>query len=273
MRRAIVAVTLCICLHNELRELQLKTVDLPIFLKQIDERIPGFMDDLQPLMKTTEQILAVPAGTDLAKAVQAQVAVAAEHYGGILAASANGFGLPSEAAARNLFDLVVGTMYLMKNPQSLVDFIEFGQLTVYRLMKSLSPESTEHQQAQARDLAKYDAEMKRLEEKFDRRNFWHGRQILQIAQTVGMEQLYKIGYKTASGIIHGSSYPILSRNEKLEWVVVFQKHRWDGYVKESPIFGYLMLGIFYREVFRFFQIADTTNLNELEGVCARLADG
>src|SRR5580692_8254467 len=85
MRRAIVAVTLCICLHNELRELQLKIVDLPIFLKQIDERIPGFMDDLQPLMRTTEQILAARAGTDLAKAVQAQVAVAAEHYGGILA--------------------------------------------------------------------------------------------------------------------------------------------------------------------------------------------
>ncbi len=231
------------------------------------------MDDLQPSMKTTEQILAVPASTELAKAVQAQVAVAAEHYGGILAASANGFGLPSEAAARNLFDLVVGTIYLMKNPQSLVDFIEFGQLTVYRLMKSLSPESAEHQQAQARDLAKYDAEMKRLEVKFDRRNFWHGRQILQIAQTVGMEQLYKIEYKTASGIIHGSSYPILSRNEKLEWVVAFQKHRWDRYVKESPIFGYLMLGIFYTEVFRLFQIADTTNLNELEGVCARLADG
>jgi hypothetical protein len=191
----------------------------------------------------------------------------------MLAASANGFGLPAEAAARNLFDLAVGTIYLMRNPKSLVDFIEFGQLTVYRLMKNLSPESTEHQQAQARDLAKYQAEMQRLETKFDKKNFWHGRQIFQIAQTIGMEQLYKIAYKTASGIVHGSSYPILSRNEDLEWVIGFQKHRWDRYVKESPVFGYLILGICYTEVFQFFQIADAANLHELARVCTRLADG
>lgn len=161
----------------------------------------------------------------------------------------------------------------MRNPKSLVDFIEFGQLTVYRLMKNLSPESTEHQQAQARDLAKYQAEMQRLETKFDKKNFWHGRQIFQIAQTIGMEQLYKIAYKTASGIVHGSSYPILSRNEDLEWVIGFQKHRWDRYVKESPVFGYLILGICYTEVFQFFQIADAANLHELARVCTRLADG
>jgi hypothetical protein len=88
-------------------------VNLPIFLKQIDERLPGFLKDLAPLMQATEQILAAPAGTELRKAVQAQVAVAAEHFGGMLAVSANGFGLPAETAARNIFDLVVGTLYLM----------------------------------------------------------------------------------------------------------------------------------------------------------------
>lgn len=243
-----------------------------IFLKQIDERIPGVLKDLQPLMKTTEQILAAPAGTELRKAVQAQVAVAAEHFGGMLAACANGFGLPAEAAARNLFDLVVGTLYLMKNPHLFIDFIEFGQLTVYRLMKNLSPESSEYQKAQAQDLAKYGAEIKRLEAKFDKKNFWHGRQILQIAQDIGMEQLYKTAYKTASGITHGSSYPILSRNEKLEWVIGFHKHQWDRYVKESPVFGYLILGHFYTEVFRAFQITDPTNLNEMADVCMRLAN-
>ena len=224
-------------------------------------------------MKATEQILAAPVGTKLTKAVQAQVAVAAEHFGGMLAASANGFGLPAEAAARNLFDLVVGTLYLIKNPHLIDDFIEFGQLTVYRLMKNLSPESPEYRQARARDLAKYDGEIRRLETKFDKKNFWHGRQILQIAQDVDMEALYKTAYKTASGITHGSSYPILSRDEKLEWVIRFQRNMWDRYVKESPVFGYLMLGHFYTEVFRLFQISDTTNLNEMANVCMRLANG
>jgi Family of unknown function (DUF5677) len=225
-------------------------------------------------MRATEQILAAPAGgTELTKAVQAQVAVAAEHFGGMLAASANGFGLPAEAAARNLFDLVVGTLYLMKNPHLIDDFIEFGQLTVYRLMKNLSPESSQYQQARARDLAKYDAEIRRLETKFDKKNFWHGRQILQIAQATDMESLYKTMYKTASGITHGSSYPILSRDEKLEWVIRFQRNEWDRYVKESPVFGYLMLGHFYTEVFRLFHISDTTKLSEMADVCMRLANG
>jgi hypothetical protein len=228
------------------------------------------MKDLQPLMQATEQILAAPADTELHQAVQSQVAVAAEHFGGMIAVSANGFGLPAEAAARNLFDLVVGTLYLIRNPHLLTDFIEFGQLTVYHLMKNLNPELPAYQQAQGRDLARYAAEIKRLEAKFDKKNFWHGRQILQIAKAVGLGQLYKTMYKTASGITHGSSYPILSRNEKLEWVIGFQKHQWNRYVKESPAFGYLMLGHFYVEVFRHFQIADTSHLNEMSDVCVKL---
>jgi hypothetical protein len=147
------------------------TVEPSILLKQIEDRIPGFLQELQSLMKATEQILAVPVSTTLTKAVQAQVAVAAEHYGGMLAASANGFGLSAEATARNLFDLVVGTLYLIKNPHLIDDFIEFGQLTIYRLMKNLSPESPQYQQAQAREIAKYAAEMTRLETKFEKKEF------------------------------------------------------------------------------------------------------
>jgi len=224
-------------------------------------------------MKVTEQIPACTCCTELKKAVQAQVAVASEHFGGMLAASANGFGLPAEAAARNLFDVVVGTLYLMKYPCLLVDFTEFGQLTVYRLMEDISPESPEYQQAQARDLAKCDAEVKRLKAKFGRGRSWHGKQIRQIAEAIGMEQLYKIVYKPASGIIHGSSYPILSMGENLEWIVAFQKHKWDRYLKESPVFGYSMLCQFYTEVFRLFQIADTTNLDEMDKLCTRLTNG
>lgn len=258
--------------------MRIDTVESPIFLKQIDERIPGFWKDLQPLMKATEQILATPVDTELGKAVQAQVAVASEHYGGVLAASANGFGLPAEAAARNLFDLVVGTIYLMKQPCLLADFIGFGKLTFYRLMKNIDLESSEGKQAQARDLAKHDAEIKRLEANFaKKRNSWHGRNVSDMAKHIGkngeMEKLYKIVYKTASGIVHGSSYPIMNRNENEEWAIGFQRHKWDRYVKESPVLGYSMLCQLYLEVFPFLQIGDTTNLNEMEKVCARLTNG
>jgi hypothetical protein len=238
-------------------------------LKQLDDHIPGFVKDLQPLINATDQLLAAPASTELEQAVQAQVAVAFEHFRGILTASANGFGLPAEAAARNLFDLVVGTLYLIQRPHLIVDFIEFGKLTVYRLMKSLTP-SPQYQQAQARDLARYDAEIKQLEAKFSRKNFWHGRQIRQIAEAVDMEQLYKISYQPASGIVHGSSYAILNRNEKDEWIIGFQKYRWDRYVKEAPVFGYLMLLPLYTEVSQLFQVADQRNLNEMEQVCVKL---
>jgi Family of unknown function (DUF5677) len=248
----------------------IRSVEPPIFLRQIDERIPGFSRDLQPLMKATEQILAEPAVTDLKKAVQAQVEVATEHFGAMLAAAANGFGLPAEAAARNLFDVAVGTLYLMKKPDLLVDFIEFGQLTFYRLMKDLSPESAQYKQAQARDLARCAAEMKRIEAKFDKRSSWHGRQVRQICKEFEMEQLYKIAYKTTSGITHGSSYPILSRNENLGWAIGFRKQRWEVYLKESPAFGYSILWHLYQDVFRLFQITDTRNLDEMGKVCARL---
>ena len=247
-------------------------VELPIFLKQLEEKFPGFLVDLEPLRQVFEQVLAQPVDTDLKKAIRAQVEVAAEHFGAILANCANGFGLPAEAAARNLFDLVVGTMYLMKNPHLLTDFIEFGQLTVYRLMKNLEPEDPDHQKAKARDLATYGTEIQRLEDKFDKQNFWHGRQIRQVAKAVSddMEHLYLTYYKTTSGISHGSAYPILSRNEKPEWVIGFKKGFWVRCEKESWIFAYLMLGQLFVEVFQLFQIPEAAHLDATAGVCMKL---
>lgn len=240
-------------------------MELPIFLTQLEEKFPGTLADLQPALHVFEQVIDAPADTDLKRAVQAQVAVAAEHFGAILANAANGLCLPAEAAARNLYDLVIGTLYLMKNPHLLLDFIEFGQLTVYKLMQNLRPEEPKYQQAQARDLARYDTEIKRLEAKFGKRNFWHGRQIIQIAEAIGsdLDRLYKTQYKTASAISHGSSYPILSRNEKLEWVIGFKKEFWVRYERESWRFGYLMLAPFLVEVFGLLQMRDLSHLNAM----------
>ena len=246
-------------------------VELPIFLKQLDEKFPGTLNDLQPGLRVIEQVIDAPADTDLKKAIQAQVEVASEHFGAILASAANGFGLPAEATARNLFDLVISTLYLMQNPHLLTDFIEFGQLTVYRLMKNLRPQDPQFQQAQARDIARYSAELKRLETKFDKKNFWHGRQVIQIAEAVGgqLDQLYRTHYKTTSAIIHGSSYPILSRNEKLEWVIGYKKEFWLRYEHESWKFGYIMLAPFLAQVFLLFQIREISHLEKMFEVCGR----
>jgi hypothetical protein len=250
-------------------------VEPPIFLIQLEQKFPGTLKDVQPGMHVIDQILDAPANTDLKKAVQGQVAVAAEHFGSILANAANGFGLPAEAATRNLFELVIGTLYLMNNPHLLQDFIEFGQLTVYRLMKSLKPQDPEHQQAQARDIARYDSEIKRLDAKFGKRNFWHGRQIIQIAEAVGgeLDQLYRTHYKTTSGIVHGSSYPILSRNEKLEWVIGYRKEFWRRYEAESWKFGYIMLTPFFAQVFLLFAIKEIAQLEAMFEVCNRYVNG
>ncbi len=236
-----------------------------IFLTQLEEKYPGTLADLQPAFQIFEQVANAPADTDLKKAIQAQVAVAAEHFGGILANAANGFCLPAEAAARNLYDLVIGTFYLMKNPHLLIDFIEFGQLTVYKLMQSLKPQDPKYQQAQARDLARYDSEIKRLEAKFGKRNFWHGRQVIQIAEAIGsdLDSLYKTQYKTASAISHGGSYPILSRNERLEWEIGFKKDNWTRYEQESWRFSYIMLAPLLVEVFHLLWITDLSHLNEM----------
>jgi hypothetical protein len=250
-------------------------VESPIFLKQLDEKFPGTLNELQPGMCVIEQVIDACADTDLKKAVQGQVEVASEHFAAILASAANGFGLPAEAAARNLFDLVVSTLYLMQNPHLLTDFIEFGQLTVYRLMKNLKPQDPQYQQAQARDIARYGAEMARLEAKFDKKNFWHGKQVVQIAAAVGgeLDQLYKTHYKTTSAIIHGSSYPILSRNEKLEWVIGYKKEFWLRYENESWKFGYVMLAPFLAQVFLLFQIREISQLEAMFEVCNRYVNG
>ena len=79
----------------------------------------------------------------------------------------------------------------------------------------------------------------------------------------GLDQLYRTQYKTASAISHGGSYPILSRNEKLEWVIGFNKKNWERYEKESWRFGYLMLAPFFVEVFHLLWITDHAHLNAM----------
>jgi hypothetical protein len=244
-------------------------VETPIFLTQLEQKYPGTLTDLRPAMEVFEQVISAPADTDLKKVVQAQVAIAAEHFGGILSNAANGFCLPAEASARNLYDLVIGTLYLMKNPHLLQDFLEFGQLTVYKLMQNLRPEQPQYQAAQARDLARHDSEIKRLEAKFGKRKFWHGRQVVQIAEAIGsgLDQLYRTQYKTASAIGHGGAYPLLSRNENFEWVIGFQKENWERYEQESWRFAYLMLAPFFAEVFHLLWIANPSHLDEMFTVC------
>ena len=51
------------------------------FLLQLDARIPGFLNDLQPLMAVSEQLIAVVPDTEFKRAVNGQIDVAIEHYG------------------------------------------------------------------------------------------------------------------------------------------------------------------------------------------------
>jgi hypothetical protein len=78
-----------------------------------------------------------------------------------------------------------------------------------------------------------------------------------------LDQLYRTQYKTASAISHGGSYPILSRNEKLEWVIGFKKENWERYEQESWRFGYLMLAPFFVEVFHLLWITDLSHLGAM----------
>ena len=179
------------------------------FIEQIEQKFPVFGQCLQPLMKVVTMFLAAPSDSRLRISVRGQI----------------------------------------RSPHLLDDFLGFGQLTVYRLMRNLDPEDPKLQKLRERDIGDTDAEFSRLQAKFAKKEFWHGQQIVQIAERAGVRDLYEMFYKATSGIVHGSSYPLLRRDRRGKWRIARDTKHWHRYVADSIVFGYLLLGVLFSEAF------------------------
>jgi len=60
-----------------------------------------------------------------------QCGIAWHHYNAVVLLLAHKFVVPSLDLSRTLFEVVVGTLHLLENPNLLPDFLDHGKLVFY----------------------------------------------------------------------------------------------------------------------------------------------
>lgn len=116
--------------------------------------------------------------------------------------------VPSLVLSRTLFETVVGTLYLLKNPNLLPDFLDHGKLVFYE--SALAADLTEA------DLASIRQECGKIKLRFKSKP-WHRKTIKQLAEIVGLEKAHRVFYQDASSAAHADATKTLSYGSR-GWV-------------------------------------------------------
>jgi len=207
-------------------------ITLPDFVEDAETKLPGIAEEYSVLQGLARPLLAHRKSDDFEHTVMLQSGIAWQHYLAILLLLAHGFGVQGLVLCRTLFEVVVGTLYLMKNPSLLSDFLDHGKLQFYD--QGLATGLSQH------DVAKFAKECKEIKarhalkahQKGKRRLPWHGGDsIRSVASPVGLADIYDLLYPYASSATHADATRTLSHGPQ-GWKRSLESFLDEG---ESPI--------------------------------------
>jgi hypothetical protein len=209
----------------------------PEYLELLKSRYPEFEQDAIIFANIGMKINQHQSPEPHTQVVVNQCRVAWEIFNSILCLAAYDYGLGAMSLCRNLFELVVATIFLIENPGKLQDFIDYGKTIAYELGGSLG--------ADQRCLAalKKKADYDNLKKHFGG-DKWHGRNIRGLVEAAGMEKLYGSFYKEASSIAHGDSYVTLGYRHG-RWQFSKDIRTWTRYCQTSLTFSLLLMANLY----------------------------
>ncbi len=184
------------------------TITLPDFVEAAETKHPGTVAEYSALRALARPLFAQRYPDDFRHTVMLQSGIAWQHYNAILLLLAHSFGIQSLVLSRTLFEVVVGTLYLIKNPSSLADFIDHGKLLFYE--QCLASGLSEN------ELAKISRECEAIKarQKGKRRSPWHGNSVKKVASAVGFGDTYDRLYVDASGATHADATKTLSHGSQ-----------------------------------------------------------
>lgn len=197
-----------------------------------------------------------------AQAVISQCHVAWETFNSIQCLIAYDYGLGAMSLCRNLFELVIGTVFLIDNPDKLQDFVDYGKIIAYELAEEMGADQ-KYLQA-LRQKADYDTLKKRLGH-----NKWHGQKTVKgLSELIGMKKLYQSFYKESSSIAHGDSYVTLGY-KRGDWRFSKDVRSWSKYREAALDFSFLSVAILYHKTVHSLKLP---LVEDIHAVMGRLAE-
>ena len=211
---------------------------LPEYFELLKSRFPEYEGDAIIIASIGAKINHHPADSDDHTAVVVnQCRVAWEILNSIDCLAGYDYGLGAMSLCRNLFELVVGTIFLIENADKLQDFLDYGKTIAYELAEAMGAD--QKYLAAFKQKADYD----RLKKYFDKEK-WHRKSVRGLAEAVGMQKLYGSSYKEASSIAHGDSFVTLGFHDG-HWQLSKDVRCWTHYCETSLIFSFLLIANLY----------------------------
>jgi hypothetical protein len=180
----------------------IKTLSIPDFVRDADERHPGLAEEYSVLKRLVRPLFVEQQSESFRHTVLLQCGIAWHHYNAAVLLLAHQFVVPSVVLSRTLFELVVCTLHLLKNPNVLPDFLDHGKLVFYE--SAIAAGLTDA------DLAPIKQECEKIKPRFPTGKPWHRKKIKDLAESVGLGQAYKVFYQHASGATHADATKTLS---------------------------------------------------------------
>jgi len=212
--------------------------EIPEYLRLLIDRYPTFSDDTKIIGNIGVKVNGYHSDDDHTNVCVNQCRVAWEMLNSIHCVIAYHYGLAGASLCRNLFELVVGTIFLIENPGKLRDFVDYGKVVAYEVLQSTPGADPKYLQA-----FKTKADYDNLKKRFGRGK-WHGKSIGTLADGCGMKALYDSFYKETSAITHGDAFITLSYKNGA-WGLTRDVHSWSAYCDMALDFSFTAMGTLY----------------------------
>ncbi len=210
------------------------------YLRILQSRYPEYRDDAIILANIGMKINNSAPTDKQAEVMINQCRVAWEVFNSVHCLIAYDYGLGAMSLGRNLFELVLGTVFLADHPEKRQDFIDSGKIIAYELAEKMGAD--EKYLKAFKEKSEYD----KLEKKLGR-NKWHGTTVRGLAESLKLGPLYDSFYKESSSIAHGDSYATLGYKSG-RWQFSKDVRSWSKYCEVALTFSFLSMAILYHKV-------------------------
>jgi hypothetical protein len=212
--------------------------NLPEYMRLLLDRYPDISKDGIIISNIGMKVNGYQGENDHVNVCVNQCRVAWEMFNSVHCVIAYDYGLAGAVLCRNLFELILGTIFLIENPGKLQDFLDYGKVVAYEVVEAMPGMDPKHVQA-----FKTKADYDNLKKRFGREK-WHGQTVKKLADTFGMKMLYDSFYKETSAITHGDAYITLGYKKGV-WGLSKDASSWSSYCDMAVDFSFTGMATLY----------------------------
>lgn len=184
------------------------TAGFPEFWQRVYDEFPLFFSALPELTDIQNQIFRQPVSEPLHKVLRHIAKIVSNSLGAVITLVLNGYGNDALRVARSMFEGAVITGYLRRHPEELDNYLDWHwvhQEHLYRYMEKHYPDGLKRLNAKAVEemKGKFEAEKLRFADRRGRlRSSWKKKPLRQMAEELGLGQLYDTVYFLTSSMHH-----------------------------------------------------------------------